>query len=106
MDDTIKDIIDKRLALHINDGFALHECWETEAGILSEDVEATVDYILNDCDDDTLYWISEVFEEVIEKTKSQPLISALVQRCEKVSDAEKKKSIKAEIESAKETLQM
>lgn len=106
MNNRINATIEKRLGLHLNDDFALQECWETEAGILSEDVGATIDYILNDCDDDTLYWISEVFEEVIEKTKSQPLISALVQRCEKVSDAEKKKSIKAEIESAKETLQM
>lgn len=104
MNDTINRIIEKRLGLHINDDFALHECWENETEILSEDVSTTIEFILNTCDDETFYWLSEVFEDVVEKTQSQALLNALIERCERVSDAEKRRSIESEIAAAKEEL--
>ena len=104
MNDTIKDVIEKRLALHINDDFALHECWEKETEILSKNVSTTIDYILNSCDDETFYWLSEVFEDVAGKTSSKDLINAFATRCESVSDAEKRRSIESEIVAANEAL--
>lgn len=60
--------------------------------------------ILNFCDDETFYWLSEVFEDVAGKTRSKDLINALVKRCERVSDAEKRRSIESEIVADKEAL--
>lgn len=61
----------------------IEECWKNEVEILSEDVPSTIEFLNNDCTASEYSWISEVLEDVIEKTSSRELIEcykALVSR--------------------------
>ena len=49
-----------------------------------KDVAATVMFLQNDCDDEELYFLSEIFEEIVEHTQSKEIISALRSRLAKV----------------------
>lgn len=104
MKEELEKIIKKRVSLEIGDDFALDKCWEEEIQILSEDINKTMNYILNEITDENFYWISEVFEEVIDKTQSEKLLKIFETRNEKVEDENYKKDIYKEIEFAKQYL--
>lgn len=52
----------------------IEECWKNEVEILSEDIPSTIEFLNNDCTASEYSWISEVFEDVIEKTSSRELV--------------------------------
>lgn len=70
---------------------------EKEIEILTEDVDETIEFIKNKCDDETLLWMSEVFEEIIEKTQSKELLQTLLERSNKVVDEDDRKEILQEV---------
>ena len=101
VNEEIEKIIQKRRSLELGDDFELEKQWEIEVLILTEDVNKIINYILKEISDENLYWISEVFEEIIEKTQSKKLLKSLEIRNEKVKDDNYKKEIFKEIEFAK-----
>ena len=42
-------------------------------------------FLQNDCDDEELYFLSEIFEEIVEQTQSKELVSVLRSRLAKVT---------------------
>lgn len=42
-------------------------------------------FLQNDCDDEELYFLSEIFEEIVEQTQSKEIISVLRSRLAKVT---------------------
>lgn len=52
--------------------------------IFTSNVSETIDFIRNECSDEEFYWLSEIFEELAEKTQSKELIQALRERLAKV----------------------
>lgn len=72
--------------------------WDQEAELFASDIEKGIEFIQNECSDEELYWLSEVFIDIIEKSQSLELLAALQKRSEKVSDAEKKNDIDNEIQ--------
>lgn len=68
-----------------------------EIEILTEDVDETIEFIKNKCDDETLLWMSEVFEEIIEKTQSKELLQTLLEQSNKVVDEDDRKDILQEV---------
>lgn len=93
-------LISKRLSLEINDDFGLEEVWEKEISILTENLDKTISYILNDCPDEEFYWMSEVFEEIVQKVQSMDFINAIKERLKKVTNEKYYKDIEQEIEDA------
>ena len=98
-------LISKRLSLEINDDFGLEEVWEKEISILTENLDKTISYILNDCSDEKFYWMSEVFEEIVQKTQSIDFINAIKERLKKVTNEKYYKDIEQEIEDATDYLE-
>lgn len=90
----IKEIIKQRLD---EEHYYYVECWKKEIEILIEDVDETIEFIKNKCDDETLLWMSEVFEEIIEKTQSKELLQILLERSNKVVDEDDRKEILQEV---------
>ena len=80
----IRDILKKRKKLYLNDDFGVQECWMQLTNILSEDINSTISFILNECTDGEFFWLSEVFEEVARTTKSVDFVSAITKRIEAV----------------------
>lgn len=77
IDNEIREILSKRIALHPEDSFATEECWKEEIMVLSRDIEQTIDFFSYQCTGDEFAWLSEVFEDVLEKTHSEELRNCL-----------------------------
>lgn len=97
---TIKNIIDKRKSLDVNDEIGLEQCWVEEADIILNDIISAISFINAECDDETLYWMSEVFEDVARKTRSKEFLDAIKQRVEAIKDEAWKESVLYEVEIA------
>ena len=52
----------------------IDSCCQKEIDILSEDVDSTIEFLKNDCLAKDFVWISEIIEDLAEKTRSQALI--------------------------------
>lgn len=52
----------------------IEECWKKEIEILSENVAATIDFLLKECTADEFSWISEIIDDLAAKTQSRELI--------------------------------
>lgn len=69
-------ILRKRKALNINDDFGIEKCWNEMTEVLTQNVDATIHY-LEECEEDDLYYISEIFEDISEKLQSERFIICL-----------------------------
>lgn len=54
--------------------FGIEQCWKQEIEILSENVSNTVAFLQNECTADEYSWISEIIDELVEKTQSHEII--------------------------------
>jgi hypothetical protein len=78
-----REVLALRKKLHPEDDFETEEMWKKETEILSRDMQKTIDFLENECTAEELYWISEVFDEVVEKTQSKEFIECLYRVVEK-----------------------
>lgn len=99
----LKETINRRISLELNDDFALEECWNIEADILSSDISQAIDFITT-CSEEEFYWISEIFEDVISKTQSRELLQAMISRNDSLQNQEYKESVLTELKYAQENL--
>ena len=81
----LREELDHRLSLHLNDDYGLEESWKKITAILSENVIKTIDYIYNECSDEEFFWISEVFSDVSEIVQSKEFVQALRSRLAQVT---------------------
>ena len=104
MKEKIEKLIEKRISLDEDDDFAIEELWKEEVQILVEDINKTIQYILNEVSDENLAWIGEVFYEVVEKTQSKEFIEAVKNRSNLVKNIETKNDIVLDINFAEQYL--
>lgn len=74
-----------RLAIDANDDYGRNKSWEKLAEILSKNVLEAMEFFQHEFTDEEFYWLSEIFEEVAEKTQSKELIQTLRDRLSKVT---------------------
>ena len=75
----IKDmdsVIKIRESKDINDFYGINECWNEIIELLSDNINETIAY-LNNCSEKEVYYISEVFEDIAERTNSKEYIKCL-----------------------------
>ncbi len=77
------------------------DLWKKEIKLFSENIVATIDFVLSECSDKQLYYMSEVFEEIAQKTQSHEFLHALEERVKSVADLSEAEEISQEIEYAK-----
>lgn len=74
----IEPIIKERIRIadetQDNWDYGIEQCWKKEIDILTNDIEKSMAYFLNDCSDEDFFWIAEIFEEIIEKTQSKKML--------------------------------
>ena len=100
----IVEVLARRLALDTEDYINIQRCWDEETKILSCDISQTINFIENECDDETFCWIGEVFEDVAEITQSKEFVAAIKRRAEKVVDAEERRSVQVDVRYAEDSL--
>ena len=89
-----KECIDKRIKTDDEDAFGVEECWKELTDILTEDIASTIQYMLTDCTADEFSWISEVFDDVAEKTRSREFLDCCWKLTEKFPEECDKYNIK------------
>ena len=84
--------------------YGIEQCWKKEIEILSRDMAATINFIENDCDDETFCWLGEVFENVADRTQSKDFIAAIKKRAARVTDPEERRSVETDISYAEDRI--
>ncbi|HGE5781594.1 MULTISPECIES: hypothetical protein [Bacillus] len=85
-------ILDKRKKLNLNDDYGIQKSWNEIIEVLSENAENTIKYFEN-CSKEDLYWISEVFEDIVEIVRSKEFINCLRKLDKKFPELEMTKDI-------------
>ena len=70
--------------------------------LMTADIQKTIDFLDCDCTEEQFVWLSEVFDEIAEKTKSMEFIEALRRTAARFPEATKKYNIEYFIDSASE----
>ncbi len=68
----IKEIIEERKKAHVNDPDIEKKYWIPLLNALGDDENEIIEY-LNELDDDTVSWFSEIYEEVVSKFPSKEM---------------------------------
>lgn len=76
---TLKEIVQFRITEN-EENYWIEDYWKAAIERLTKDVAATITFLQNDCTDEEFYWLSEIFEDVAEKTQSKELIKVLRDR--------------------------
>lgn len=74
-------------------------------GLLAENVDATVSFLDNECSESQFIWMSEIFDEIAELTKSKDFIKALRRVAKKYPKAVEKYNLEYFIDSAEEYIE-
>lgn len=81
---TLKEVVQFRI-VESEEEYWVEDYWKTAVDMFSKDIDATIEFIQNECDDEELYVLSEIFEALAKKTLSKELIQALRIRTAKVT---------------------
>ena len=54
--------------------YGIEKCWKQEIEILTEDIPSSILFLQNECTADEYSWISEVIEDIAEKTNSYEFV--------------------------------
>lgn len=73
----IRAIIKEREAANDEWQHGVEKCWEELSDALTSDYAAAWQFLLVDANADEVAWVSEVFQEVIEKTQSKRYVDLL-----------------------------
>lgn len=82
INEKMKQILGRRSVLHIEDDMGIQKCWDEIIALLSIDELSTIKY-LSECTEEELYFISEVFEDILKQLQSKDLIKCLRELDEK-----------------------
>ena len=96
----------KRVAVETQDelDYGIEQCWDKETEILTRDIAQTINFIENECDDETFCWVGEVFEDVAEITQSKEFVAAIKRRAEKIADEQERRSVLVDVRYAEDSL--
>ena len=78
----------------------LDEYNEEFSSAMSNNLSETLNFIKNDCTADDFSWLSEIFDEIAEKTKSREFIDCIKETANKFPEECAKYNIAGSIESA------
>ena len=85
--------------------YGIEMCWKEEVKILSEDIPSTIEYLKNECTADEFVWISEIIDDLAEKTKSRELVECYKSLMAKFPEEAKRYHVDFCIECAKDFLE-
>ncbi len=74
--------------------------WEKELDAICEDMQAARIFIETGCSDEELFWLSEIFEDIIERAGDVAFLGCLQKRAERMMDEVRKKEVLDEIRDA------
>jgi len=79
----IRAVIEKRAEIPDVWEHFIKQCWKEETEILSRNIDDTIDFLENECTADEFSWLSEVFDDVAERTQSRELVDCFYRIADK-----------------------
>jgi len=104
LEDDFRDLMKTRKAIHPEDSYGYDRLWEKETNLLSKDINATIVFLDNECTAEEFSWISEVFEDIADKTRSSDFINCLYRVAKKFPEVCREHNIYDFIESSESLL--
>jgi hypothetical protein len=74
--------------------------WDREVQVFIKNMDSSIAFILQDCTDEELFWLGEVYDDIAEKTHSEAFIHALRERVKRVENETWKNEILEDIRTA------
>ena len=71
-----------------------------EIELFTKDIKATIEFVKNDCTASQFSWMSEVWDEIVEKTKSKEFVDCIKETAKKFPEECEKFNIAGSIKSA------
>ncbi len=103
--DRIIPIIEEREATDDEWDYGVEQCKNKLIALFTENIDESIKFLDNDCTADQFSWLSEVFDEIAEKTQSHAFIDALKRLAVKYPEETKEFNILSFIESAEGTIE-
>ncbi len=88
--DKIRAIIQERAATNDEWQAGVERCWAELTRALTEDIDATRRFLLEDCTADEASWVSEVYDDIVLKTQSREYIDLLRKSIERFPEEAEK----------------
>lgn len=98
-------LIQKRKAIEGDVDYDNNPIIRDMISLLTQNANQTVYFIKNECTEEQFIWLSEILDEIIEKTQSKEIIDALRSTALKYPQATQKYNIDYFINSAAEYIQ-
>ena len=100
-----KEVLKRRDETHSEYTYGLEMCWKEEVEILSKDIPSTIEYLQNKCTADEFVWISEIIDDLAEKTRSRELVECYKNLMNKYPEETKEYHIGFCVECAEDFLE-
>ncbi|MEF9880830.1 MAG: hypothetical protein RR975_15560 [Clostridia bacterium] len=97
----LKDALHLRMYGNPDDYFE-ESVWKAKVDAICADLPAAIGFILSECTDEEFLWLSEIFDDVMDKTRSAEFLQALRERADRVDNPEWKAEILEDIRTASE----
>lgn len=98
--ETIREIIKKRAATNDEWQAGVEKCWAELSDALTEDINVTRKFLLEDCTADEASWVSEVYDDIIYKTQSKEYVDLLRKSIERFPEEDKKRHMSDNLDLA------
>lgn len=79
--------------------------WEAEIKQFTLDVDTSIRFIKEECSDEEFWWLGEIFDDLMEATRSVKLLNSIRERVQCVSNEEWKNDILECIQTAAEYIE-
>ncbi len=76
--------------------------WDKELKVILADLDLSIRFIREACTDEELYWLGEIYNDIMDKTRHKAFLQALRERAQRVENPEWKKDILIDIRDAAE----
>ena len=99
-----KEVIRRRKETHDEYDYGVEMCNKEEIQVLAEDIPSTIEYLKNDCTADEFVWISEIIDDLAEKTRNRELMECYKSLMGKFPEESKRYHVDFCIECAEDFL--
>lgn len=77
--ETFKEVAQFRINEN-EDNYWIEDYWKAAIEFYTANISDTIEFFRSECNDEEFYWLSEIFEEIAEKSQSKELIQVLKNR--------------------------
>ncbi len=102
--DKLQEIIQKLYRLDPEDAYGIEQCWKEEVELLGKDINATINFLDHKCTGEQFVWISEIFDDLVEKSQSKALIECFYRNAKRFPKETERYYLMRHIKMAEEFL--